>query len=458
MFVGRQNELKRLEGIYDSGKFECVILHGRLRTGKTALLREFLKDKKSLYFTARETSARENLEDLSRLTDSAMPPSPAHANDIYDYNDIFTRVFYASRSERVVFAIDDYQFLAAAQKGISELICGQIDRNLAGSKLMLIICGSSEPVMASETLSLDSPFHGRRTAQINLEPFTFFETKRYYSGFSAFDIAIIYGLTGGVPGYLKLMDPELSVEDNIRRNFFDPAAFLFEEPANILRREVRDPAYYNAVLKAIASGHIRNFEIASQTGLETSACTAYLKNLIALGFVGKHTPITEKSGKKTVYEITDNMFRFWYRFVSGNASPIHSGAVEKIWRGVARDIPSFMSAVFEDICRQWFRQQNLAGRLPLKYAEIGRWWGTDPLWKMETSIPIVAYSDDDHAIFGDCVWSDEPAQAGALVSLDERSRGFRYPNRYLYLFSRSGFSDECAGLARRLGASLVMFE
>ena len=465
MFVGRQNELRRLDGLYNSGKFECVIVHGRLRAGKTALIREFTQGKRSIHFTAQETSSRENLENLTRLikafpADSRKLPADSGKSkkDIDSYDDAFGCVSDISRSERVILAIDDYQFLAAAQRDISDTICRQIDVSLNGSMLMLILCGSSAPKMMSETLGFESPFHGRRTAQISLDPFTFFETKRYYSDFSAFDIAIIFGLTGGVPRYLELMDPDLPIEDNIRRSFFDPSSFLYEEPANILRREVRDPAYYNAILKVIAAGSAKNSEIASKTGLETSACTAYLKNLMALGIVGKHTPLTEKSGKKTAYDIADNMFNFWYRFVSGNISSIQSGLVDRVWRGVAQGIPQYMTTVFEGICRQWFEQQNQAGRLPLKYAEIGRWWGVDPVWKKDSAIPIVAYSDDDHAIFADCVWSDEPAQSGALASLEERSRVFRYPNRYLYLFSRSGFSDECAGLARRIGANLVMFE
>ena len=458
MFAGRQNELRKLDGIYNSGRFECVVVHGRLRVGKTALLREFIRNKKAVIFTAQETSARENLENLAGLLNSFPADPKARASALENYDDAFGRAYDLSASERIVLAIDDYQFLAAAQGDISKLICKHIDSRLAKSKLMLILCGSSTPVMVNETLGFDSPFHGRRTAQITLDPFSFFETKRYYSGFSAYDIAIVYGLTSGVPKYLELMDPDLPIEDNIRRNFFEPSSFLLEEPSNILRREVRDPSYYNAVLRAIASGCSRNSEIASKVGLETSACTAYLKNLASLGLVGKHIPLAEKTAKKTVYEITDNMFRFWYRFVSGNVSYIQSGMVDRIWRSVAKEIPSFMTAVFEDICRQWFEQQNQACRLPVKYAEIGRWWGTDPVWKNETSVPIIAYSDDDHAIFGDCVWSDEPAHAGALASLEERSRSFRYPNRYLYLFSRSGFSDECAVLARRIGANLVMFE
>jgi len=312
--------------------------------------------------------------------------------------------------------------------------------------------------MENEALGYDSPFHGRRTAQMKLLPLTFLETKRYYNQFSPFDIAIIYGVTGGVPSYLEFMDPELPIEENIKRAFFDASSPLFDEPANFLRRETRDPTYYNAVLKAIATGCKKNSEISAAVGLETSACTAYLKNLIAMGLVGKYTPAAEKAGKKTVYEIEDSMFRFWYRFVPDNMSLIRIGMVDKFWRSVAQDIPSFMSSVFEDICRQWVDQRNLAGQLPAKFVEVGRWWGVDPVWKRDAVIPILAYSDDDRALFGDCVWSNDPTGVEALASLEERSRQFLYPHRYLFLFSRSGFTEECAEAARRMGANLVMFE
>ena len=458
MLMGRQTELKKLESAYNSGKFECVILYGRWRVGKTALLREFIKTKKAIYFAAQETSGEENLKDFIYRIE-ALPREPeAQAQPIDSFDGAFEHIFRLALDERILLIIDDYQFLAGAHKGISDLICGHIDRRDVSSKLMIVICGSSRPAMEKEALGYSSPFHGRRTAQLELRPFTFFEARRHYSGFSSFDIAVLFGVTGGVPKYIGLMDPALPVEENIRRVMFDPSSFLFEEPLNILRSEVRDPAYYNAILRAIAAGFRKNSEIASTVGLETSACTMYLKNLITLGVVGKHTPMTEKAGKKTIYDIEDSMFRFWYRFVPKNMSLIKGGMASRIWRDVARDIPSFMGKVFEDICRQWLEQQNQARRLPASFVEFGRWWGYDPVWKSDTSLPIVAYADESHAIFGDCVWSDEPAQSNALVSLVERSRLFRYPNKHLYLFSRSGFSEECAEAAQRVGANLVMFE
>jgi len=459
MFIGRQSELRELDGIYASGKFECVILHGRLRMGKTALLREFMKDKNCIYFAAGETSDRENLDSLISCVE-AYPHTPEGESRLKSYyEEVFERIVKISAHSRVALIIDEYQHLVGGSKDISKLICRFIDAKLSSGCLMLILCGSSEAVMDDETLGYASVFHGRRTAQIKLEPFSFFDVKRYYTQFPPDDIAIIYGLTGGIPKYLNIMNPALTVEENIMNTFFNPSSELFEEPENFLRREVRDPSYYNSILRAIAAGLRKNSEIASAVGIETSACTAYLKNLISYGILSKHTPVTERAGKKTIYEIEDSMFLFWYRFVPEYASLIHCGMVSKIWRDVAKRVPAYMCKVFEDICRQWAVKRNADGKFPVRFVEVGRWWGTDLISKSDSIIPIVAYSDDDdHAMFGDAFWSDEPVNADALRSLEERSRLFRFSNRLLYLFSRSGFTNECAELAGKIGANLVMFE
>jgi len=457
MFCGRDAQLKKLNSIFNSSKFECVIMHGRLRVGKTAILREFIKGKPAIYFAAQETDERYNMVSLTRSVNSHSGGAFSTATHA-GIDEIFEHIAKLAMTNRLILVIDDYQYLVSANKDISKIICNLIDKYLKDSRLMMIICGSSAPVMATEALSYDSFFHGKRTAQIKVLPFSFFETKRHYDDFSPFDIAVIYGLTGGVPKYISLMDHELPIEENIKRTFFDSSSFLFEEPASFLRREVRDPSLYNAVLRTIASGLEKNSEIAAAVGLETSACTAYLNNLISFGIVKKHTPITEKAGKKTIYVIEDSFFRFWYRFVPDNLSNVQLGKFGMFWRKVASEIPAFMLTVFEDICREWVEQRNQSGRLPIESVEVGRWWGVNPITKESCRIPIVAYADDDNALFGDCVWQDEPADEDALLSLDERSRLFRYKHRHLFLFSRSGFSDECAAAAARIGANLVMFE
>jgi uncharacterized protein len=66
MFIGREKELKNLNTLYDTGKFQFPVIYGRRRVGKTALINEFTKDKDTIYFTGIETNAKQNLENFSR--------------------------------------------------------------------------------------------------------------------------------------------------------------------------------------------------------------------------------------------------------------------------------------------------------------------------------------------------------------------------------------------------------
>ena len=59
MFVGRNRELAILEQCYQSEKFEYLVLYGRRRVGKTALIREFIKNRRCIFFTGIESTADE---------------------------------------------------------------------------------------------------------------------------------------------------------------------------------------------------------------------------------------------------------------------------------------------------------------------------------------------------------------------------------------------------------------
>ena len=79
------------------------------------------------------------------------------------------------------------------------------------------------------------------------------------------------------------------------------------------------------------------YEISTRVWLESGVCTKYIKVLLELGILKKETPITEKPGKKTVYMIEDNFFRFWYRFVQGNMSAIHAGRMEQVYEQAVKN-------------------------------------------------------------------------------------------------------------------------
>ena len=161
--------------------------------------------------------------------------------------------------------------------------------------------------MEDHVLAYKAPLYGRRTAQMKLLPFDFEETCRYFENLSDADKALIYGVAGGTPQYLLQMDDKLSVEDNIKNTYLNPMSFLYEEPINLLKQEVREPAIYTAIITAIATGSSRMSEISSKVGEDTNVCAIYLKNLISLGIIQKESPYGEKTSRKSIYSIEDNM-------------------------------------------------------------------------------------------------------------------------------------------------------
>ena len=54
---------------------------------------------------------------------------------------------------------------------------------------------------------------------------------------------------------------KMSVEDNIKNVFLNPASAIFEEPENLLKQEVREPAVYNAIITAVATAIISQVHI-----------------------------------------------------------------------------------------------------------------------------------------------------------------------------------------------------
>ena len=458
MFIGREKELTALNNLYASDKFEFAVIYGRRRVGKTALINQFIGDKKSIYFMGVESNSKQNLENFSKsIFELSTGFDSAPTFDSFQH--AIEYVFKLSENERIILAIDEYPYVARSSKSLASTLQLLIDKYKDNSKLMLILCGSSMSYMEDHVLSYKAPLYGRRTAQIKLLPFSFNETCRYFKNFSDTDKAMVYGLVGGTPQYLLQMNDKLSLENNIKNTFLNPTSSLFEEPENLLKQEVREPALYNAIITAIAGGASRMAEISSKVGENTNVCAVYLKNLLLLGIIRKETPYGEKSSKKSIYSIEDNMFRFWYRFVPDNNSIIARGATELAYKHIEPYLSEYMGKVFEEICTQYLWNELLDEKCPVQFSSLGRWWGNDPKQKKQTEIDIMGEQDKNTALFGECKWTNEKVDLGVLETLKERSKLFSYKNTYLYLFSKSGFTKGCIDKANEMGnVTLVSYE
>lgn len=450
MFIGRERELKSLEQLYASGKFEFAVVYGRRRVGKTALLTQFIQGKKAIYFMGVESNAKQNLENLSKSILEYASGIAAETSFV-SFQAALEYVFKLAEQERVVLVLDEYPYVARSSKSLASTLQLLIDKNKDTSKLMLILCGSSMSYMEDQVLAYKAPLYGRRTAQMKLLPFDFEETCRYFSRFKGEDKALAYGIVGGTPQYLLQINDCLSIEENIKNTFLNPISFLYEEPVNLLKQEVREPAIYTAIITAIAAGASRMSEISSKVGEDTNVCASYIKNLISLGIVQKETPYGEKASRKSLYSIEDNMFRFWHRFVLENNSLIARGAADLVYQRIAPQLDHYMGKVFEEICKQYLWKLLLDGRSPVEFASLGRWWGNDPIEKTQAEIDILGEQDKATALFGECKWTNERVDLGVLETLVHRSHLFQHSKVYCFLFSKSGFTKGCMEKANELG-------
>ena len=449
MFIGREQELNTLNKLYRSDKFEFTVIYGRRRVGKTALISKFTKGKDTIFFTGVETNAKQNLYNFSSCimeynTGIIVDSSFASFQSALEY------VFELAKTKRIVLVIDEYPYVARASKSLASTLQLLIDKNKGSSKLFLILCGSSMSYMEDNVLAYKAPLYGRRTAQLKINPFNFFEACRYFTKFSDIDRALAYGIVGGTPQYLIQIDDSLSIEENIKNIHLNPSSSIFEEPNNLLKQEVREPAIYNAVITAIATGCSKMNEISNKIDEDTSVCATYIKNLITLGIVKKEAPYGEKASRKTIYSIEDNMFRFWYRFVPENTSIISRGATDLAYERIAPEIPAYMSSVFEEICRQYLWKLLLENKCTINFSDLGRWWGTNPKTKAQEKIDIMG-TDKNTALFAECKWTNEKVDLGVLEALVERSNLFHYKQKYFYLFAKAGFTKGCMDKAAEMG-------
>ena len=441
MFVGRKREMESLNKNYDRDSFQFPVIYGRRRVGKTTLINEFCRGKKNIYYVAIQSSARENLEILSAQILAVLAPD-APKNPFPSFRDAIEYVFECAKTERIIFAIDEYPYLAESDKSASSVLQASIDKHQANSKLFLILCGSSMSFMEKQVLGHKSPLYGRRTARYKLLPFDYLESAEMLPGFSNEEKIVFFSVTGGVPEYLSRIDKTLSLQGNIQALYFDQSGRLFEEPSNLIKQELKMPETYNAIISSIAEGRSRLNEIATTVGIETSQCSKMLSTLIGLGLVRKEFPITEAKSKKSIYLLDDWMFIFWYRFVLPELSRITAGFGGDVCGEVFADqLNSHTGRAFEECAKQYMWLALKEKKLPFHFKKIGRWWGSNPKERREEEIDFIAFAGNE-AAFGECKWRSAQIGADTLENLVRKSRLFPgFTKIHYVLFSKAGFTD-----------------
>ena len=462
LFVNRSEELGILEKEYRRKEAAMVVLYGRRRVGKTALLAEFLKGKPGLYFLATEESEEINRQNFRELVADFLRDDLLRGTSLTRWEDVFLWLLRQKSPERMVIALDEFQYLGKANKAFPSILQKIWDQILSKENVMLVLCGSLVSMMVSQTLSYDSPLYGRRTAQIRLAPVPFRHYGKFFPqvGKTARELVELYAVTGGVPRYIQEFRDGGDIYAAIEEHVFRPSAFLFDEPRFLLQHEVGEVGGYFSILRAIAAGNRKLSKIATVLRQKQTNLPRYLNVLQDLDLLEREIPITEahpEKSKKGIYRIKDNFIAFWFSFVYPNLSYIESGHAEIASEKLRRNfVDHHVGFVYEGCCRELLWQMSAENKLPFRIGRAGRWWDNHG-----TEIDVVALAPEENCLLaGECKFWKSPVGMNVLVELQRKAQAVEWKKedrKTVYaLFSIEGFTEEIKAYARRHGDVILM--
>ncbi|MBD9155596.1 MAG: ATP-binding protein [Lachnospiraceae bacterium] len=452
MFIGRERELTALKEWYDKDGIGMMVIYGRRRIGKSTLITEFAKGKRTIFYTATKIGKNRNLELFSKqVVDLLMPglgevrfPATEAVFDFIDKN---------MGSEKIVLVIDELPYWAERDEALLSVLQKYMDTVWNDKNLKIILCGSALSFMEKKVLSEKSPLFGRRDSQMKLDAFDYLDSAKFVPDYSNEDKAVCYGITGGIAKYLSMIDPAKSMDENIIRLFFRTDGYLYDETRNLLTQEFSDIAIVNNIVEQIASGENTLNTIAGKIGEKESTILYSLDKLISVGLVEKKRCITEeKNKKKTQYVLKDFMFKFWYEFIPKATSVIEMGQGELYYQKVVKPaLYSFMGAVFEEMCRYYTLKQGIMGEYGCFITSVGTWWGVENITDQNgnfraqsADIDVVALSETDKkAVVGECKFKNEKIDKGIYDTLIRRGKVIpaKYKISKYIFFSLSGYTE-----------------
>ena len=458
MFIGRKQELQFLEDKYNSKNGQLVVLYGRRRVGKTETLREFCRNKPHVFYSCREISDKLQLRSFSEKLLNEKIPAAGYIKDFADWEAALrciTDLPYGDNKKLLI--IDEFPYMCRNNESIPSILQNLWDEVFKYENVMIVICGSAMSFIEKELLAEKNPLYGRATGIYKMESMGFYDAAKFFPNYSEKDKIIAYAVLGGIPHHLAQFDPDLSLDDNIKKNILTKGCALYSEVEFLLRQELRETSLYNSIIEAVALGSTKLNDISTKSLVEdTSKTSVYLKNLIELEIIEREFSVDDGTKERAntnrgLYRLTDNFFRFWYAFVFTNYSELEGGDVDGVFKyAIKPSLHEFASFAFEDVCREYVREMQKANKLPFRYKRMGRWWGKttvrrkDGIESKETEIDLLAVSaKSDKYLVGECKFKGRPFSYGEYLDTAAKLAPIKEKAEfYYYLFSESGFDEK----------------
>lgn len=407
-FIGRKRELNYLEEAWHKEE-AFVMVSGRRHVGKTALVREFLKMKNALFFSASNTSDKMNRIRFERaMKEHFGKGQDAEIKDVASWKDYFK--LFAEQPEKggKVLVLDNFDQLVTANHDMLKILRSAWIQSLEPNGVMLVVILPDSAVLTS--VFQNKAFMNCISRRIDLQAVSFVEMMKEYPHNDFNQLMLLYSTAGGVPLYwnafLNCVD-DRDFKSAIEENFLDLHGEFFFTAPYLINQDVWEPSQYHAILASLALGDDTLDDISLTTGYKTAMIEERLSNLIILGYVSKDTSVVENRlfGRKTVlYRISDPFLSFWYTFVYPYFDEIQQGRTANARKNLTTNFAKYIQYWFRRVATEIFITASKQGTIPIKCKEVGEYFN-----RREDQVNILGIDAEEKKLFlGDCVYSNQP--------------------------------------------------
>ena len=355
--IGRKEEQKILESALASREAEMVAIIGRRRVGKTFLVNEVYKGRILFEVTGIQNAPLAEQIRNFVFQVAKIPQMPQALVLPTNWLDAFilliSHLGEAGAQEKKVVFFDEMSWLETPNSGFLRAFGFFWNSFAVKQNLVVVICGSAASWMINKVVNDRGGLHNRITKRIHLQAFNLAETEAYLKSrnahFTRDALAELYMALGGIPHYLKEVQPGKSAVQNIDQLCFSPNGPLRDEFQRLYTSLFAHAERHESVVRALAGswqGLTRQRIVEAAKLPEGGNTSVVLEELEQSGFIASYFPFGKKK-KEKLYRLTDEYSLFYLQFIEhkkqeGAHAWQHFSQTQayKIWSGYA----------FENIC------------------------------------------------------------------------------------------------------------